>query len=95
MNYHSGKHGTMQCTAKPKKSNTRKFGNVFLTTQQTCTHRSWKYPSQIAQGKENRPIKAWLQLTQRTLHFLLDPSKQPDDDPNNNVTEEVPPTAPT
>jgi hypothetical protein len=45
--------------------------------------------------KKNRPIKAWLQLTQRTVHFLLDSSKQPDDDPNNNATEEVPPTAPT
>jgi hypothetical protein len=43
----------------------------------------------------NRPLKLWLQITQRTVHYLLDTSKLPNDDPNNDVTETIPSTVPT
>jgi Reverse transcriptase (RNA-dependent DNA polymerase) len=45
--------------------------------------------------KKNRPLKHWLQIIQRTVHYLLDTSKLPDDDPINDVTETIPSTAPT
>jgi hypothetical protein len=45
--------------------------------------------------KKNQPLKIWLQTIQRTVHYLLDTSKLPNDDPNNDVTETIPSTAPT
>jgi hypothetical protein len=40
--------------------------------------------------KKNRPLKLWLQITQRTVHYLLDTSKQPDDDPSDPTQTVIP-----